>query len=71
MVQACVAYQNCLNIRDRLVKRAESLRTNSVSQTTLKTLKKQWACYKKIAKNSFGKNIPATPPKRVNIWPIV
>ena len=44
----------CLQtIFDYLEKRAESLRKNFVSRSTLKTRKNQWACYEKICKK-FG-----------------
>ena len=40
-------------IAESLAKRAESLRKNSVSRSTLKTRRKQWACYEKIC-TKFG-----------------
>ena len=39
-----------LTIAENLEKRAESLRKNSVSRSTLKTREKQWACYEKNCK---------------------
>ena len=42
-----------LTVAENLAKRAESLRKNSVSRSTLKTRRKQWACYEKICKR-FG-----------------
>ena len=42
-----------MTVAENLAKRAESLRKNSVSRSTLKTRRKQWACYEKICKK-FG-----------------
>ena len=53
MAQGYVAYKKFLSVAENLEKRAESLRKSSVSRSTLKTRKKQWACYEKICKE-FG-----------------
>ena len=56
MAQVYVAYKKILIVAENLAKRAESLRKNSVSRSTLKTRRKQWACYEKICKK-FGNEI--------------
>ena len=49
--------QKNLTVAENLAKRAESLRKNSVSRSTLKTRRKQWACYEKICKKIGWKNV--------------
>ena len=57
MAQVYVAYKQILTVAENLAKRAESLHKNSVSGSTLKTRRKQWACYEKICKRFGWKKI--------------